>query len=302
MGNFRSYLKKLFNLMGFEVRRYKHRPAHINNGVDNSQGNLHLDYLDWARVNQLFDFNSRQLYTSYDIDADNYNVDVDFVLKQKWGLKGYGYSVVLDLVRKLHKSRSDNLKILDVGGAGSALPRAIFDQFGDQCWLIDDFGVESNDYITQGWYARVPNLRETLPLKHPMIHYVFGRLGEGKVPELKSASFDLIYSVSTLEHISMKMMPGVFNHMVDLLGPKGTMLHTIDLHPQEFQEWKNFLASYFRTRGVAPAAFEIANFDVFDENDPILMESPEVVYFVWNVRPKKYYPQSTLTMEIHRND
>jgi ubiquinone/menaquinone biosynthesis C-methylase UbiE len=302
MKKIRIYIKRMFKLLGFEIKQY--HPVvlfdpKLDNEFNDSQGNIKVTSFDWARVNQLFDFNSRQIYNFHSLDAENYDVEPELVEKFRWGLKGYGYSVVVDLVRKLHLNMGKKLKILDVGGGGSALPRVLSQEFGDECWLIDDFGVESKDLITQGWYKEIS--RETLPLKNPTVHYVFGRLGGSKIKELEPSSFDLIYSISTLEHIPMTSMTAVFNHMLELLKPNGIMLHTIDLSPREFPGWRKFLSDYFKTRGIPPAIFQIKNLNELDEIDPPLLESPEIVYTFWDGQPKKYYPQSALVIELHRN-
>ena len=295
----KQFIKRVLNLFGFEIKR-RVPSSSSNNKFDQSQGNFEVTSFGWAKANQLFDFNRRQVYNFHHLDAENYGVNPELVEKQKWGLKGYGYSTVFELVQKMHSQAKGSLKILDVGGGGSALPRVLSEQFGADAWLVDDFGIESNDESTQSWYD--PNFRETLPEKNPTIHYVFGRLGGPEKYGLEQGSFDLIYSISTLEHIPMTMIGAVFDHMIELLKPNGTMIHTIDLTSRKFPQWKTFLTDYFKTRGVAPATFEIKNFNELTEADPILLEPPEVVYLFWGKQPKKYVQCGSLVIELHRND
>jgi 2-polyprenyl-3-methyl-5-hydroxy-6-metoxy-1,4-benzoquinol methylase len=296
-------IQRIFNFFGFDIKRRAPSPAssrRSNNKFDLSQGNFKVTSFGWAKANQLLDFNRRQVYNFHHLDAENYGTDAELVERQKWGLKGYGYSTVMELVQKMHLQAGDPLKILDVGGGGSALPRVLSEQFGVEAWLIDDFGIESNEEKTQSWYD--PNFRETLPEKNPTVHYVFGRLGGTEKYGLEQGSFDLIYSVSTLEHIPITVMGVVFDHMLELLKPNGAMIHMIDLAPRRFPQWKTFLTDYFKTRGVAPETFEIKNFNELNEVDPVLLEPPEIVALFWGNQTQKYFPCSTLVIEIHGNN
>ncbi len=302
MAGLRQLIKNILGVFGLEIRRSRPRisASEASAGSHTTQGNYKVASFGWARANQLFDFINRQLYTRWDIDAENYDVPLDLVEKHQWSLKGFGYSLVIDTVQKLHSNGKQKLRILDVGGSGSGLPRALSEQFADECWLIDDFGIESNDQQTLDWYE--PNFRQTLASKNPMVHYVFGRLGGARLPELENGSFDLIYSVSTLEHIPMKMVKAVFDHMLELLAAGGVMVHTIDLGSAKFVGWQKFLMSYFRTRGVSPTIFAINNLNELGSDDPPLLESTEIVYTFWDTHPKKYYQEGTLVLEIHRCD
>jgi len=292
-------IKRLFSMVGFEIRRVP--PVFRLDTIgayDTSRGMAEVTSFAWARTNQLLDYVERQVYTRWDLDAKNYNAPTDLQKMCKWGLKGFGYSLVVETVRKLHSYRKETLHVLDVGGGGSGLSRAICEEFSDRCWLVDDFGIESSDEITSSWYKK--GVRESLVLNNPMVHYVFGRLGAGRIPELSENSFDLIYSVSTLEHIPMKAMAAVFDHMFDLLGPDGYMVHTIDSTKRRFPEWQIFLANYFKEYGVEPAVFAIGNLDEISDDDPPLLESVEVEYV--QERRRKYSPEGTLVLAIHRSD
>jgi hypothetical protein len=305
-------IKRLFSEIGLEIRRVprgfeirraapRFRPDGAG-GNHSSRGSVAVTSFTWATTNQFFDYLQRKLYTRWDLDAQNYNSQIDDVGMHKWGLKGFGYSLIIETVRKLHSDRKDSLNVLDVGGGGSGLPRVICEEFSDRCWLVDDFGVESGDKIFGRCYEK--GLRETLATKNPMVQYVFKRLGDGRIPELPQTSFDLIYSVSTLEHIPMEVMGGVFDHMFDLLGPRGCMVHTIDITRVEFLGWQNFLARYFKEYGVDPAVFAIENLDGTTFEDPYenspLLENVAVEYLLES-RPK-YVPEGTLVLAIRRSD
>ena len=290
-------IKRLFSMAGYEIRRISPVFHPDTSGAYvTSRGTVEVTSFAWARTNQLLDYIERQVYTRWDLDAKNYNVPTTLLEKSKWGLKGFGYSLVVETVKKLHSDGKDTLRVLDVGGGGSGLPIVICEEFSDHCWLVDDFGIESSDKATASWYAK--GLRESLAAKNPMIHYVFGRLGGGRIPELSGNSFDLIYSVSTLEHIPMVEMASVFDHMFDVLGPNGYMVHAIDITKLQLSEWQIFLANYFKEYGVEPAVFAIRNLDEISDEDPPLLESVEVEYLLQ--RQRKFSRIGTLVLAIHR--
>jgi hypothetical protein len=292
-------IKRLLGLMGLEIRRtpkvFRPEPAEA---CDPSRGAVEVATFAWAKANQSFDFIDRGLYDRWDLDADNYGLPEEIQEKHKWGLKGFGYSLVVETARKLHSGGKERLNILDVGGGGSALCRVLCEEFPDRGWIVDDFGIESRDGDTAGWYRQ--NLRESLRAKNPNVTYVFGRLGEERIVGLMDGSFDFVFSVSTLEHVPMKSMGSVFDHMLALLAPDGCMVHTIDTTKRRLAEWQIFLADYFKQYGVPPTTFATKNLDEVDEQDPPLLESAEVQYVLHHQR--RYHQEGTLVLEVYRRD
>lgn len=295
--NIRGTVKRLFKMAGFDVRRIPpvFRPE-ATGECDASRGTVAVTSFRWAKANESFGYIERDVYTRWELDAENYGIPKDLPEKHKWGLKGFGYSLVMDTVRQLHANGLATMNVLDVGGGGSALCKVLSEEFSDRCSLVDDFGIESGDADTASWYE--PHVRESLPAKNPTVHYVVGRLGGGRVPGLDEGSFDFIFSVSTLEHVPMKSMSSVFDHMLDLLSPSGFMVHTIDTRNPRLGEWQIFLANYFRHYGVDPAVFEIETLNEPDEENPPLLESAEVQYILHNTR--RGCREGTLVLEVRR--
>lgn len=301
MRSIRGIVKRVFNIVGLDVRRYRPRVPFLPEAVGEhnaSQGTVDIASFAWASANDALDYINRQLYTRWDFDAENYNAPIGLQQSHKWGLKGFGYSLVVDTVRKFHSDGKRRLNILDVGGGGSGVCRFLCDEFSDACWLVDDFGIESGDTWTAGWYE--PDWRESLLAKNPKVTYVFGRLGEVGLPELREGTFDLIFSVSTLEHIPLSVRGSVFDHMLALLAPNGWMVHTIDMTADMFPEWQTFLADYFEAYGVAPAVFATRNLDELDEDSAPLLESLEVRYTL-NGHQHEYHRQGTVVLGVHRS-
>lgn len=214
--------------LGLDVRRYRpgFDPPRFGNPSPR-RGRVTVLSFRWATTNELFEFLTRRLYDRWDLDADNYGVSVTEVEKHRWGLKGYGYCLIVDRLEKLHAAERRQLRVLDVGGGGSGLSRFLSDRFGDECWVVDDYGIESGDIATQGWYG--PGARDRFAEKNPNVRYVFGRIGDERNLDVKPASFDLIFSISTLEHIPSESWGPLFDHMFKLLNPTGgRMVHVID--------------------------------------------------------------------------
>jgi SAM-dependent methyltransferase len=136
-----------------------------------------------------------------------------------WGIKGHNYPWILK-----HGKFSKGQRVLDVGGGYSPLPQVIAERYGSQCWVADDFGVESGE---KEWFRKGD--RESLKEKYPLVNYVYERIGNIDSKSFERQSFDVIYSVSTLEHIPWRFMPAVFDHMTMLLKPGGKMFHCVDL-------------------------------------------------------------------------
>lgn len=277
MKNVRQIIRQLFNIVGLDIRRYHprvtFRPELVGEDYDLNQSDLRVSFA-WAPANEALDYVHKHTYTRWDLDAENFNTSKDLMEKHKWGLKGFGYSLVVETVRKMHLQWKQRLNILDVGGGGSGVCRALYEEYSDECYLVDDFGIVSGDKPTAAWYDS--DWRESLAVKNPMVTYVFGRLGGDIIPELTEGSFDLIFSVSTLEHIPMSKWSDVFDHMFTLLKPNGHIVHTIDISEELFLEWQIFLVNYFKEHGVAPTVFAIKNLNEQNDNNPPLLESAEV--------------------------
>lgn len=302
MPGLKRFTRKVIQRLGYDLHRYQppaFEPERYGKPIP-ARGHIEVNAFRWGSANELFDFVSRDVYNRWDLDAQNYDVSPSVMEKHRWGLKGYGYAFVTETIQKLHATESRRLKILDIGGGGSGLARFIAERFGDEAWVVDDFGVESEDGATQGWYAT--GLREQLAQQNPGVKYVFGRLGNGSHPELKPGYFDLIFSVSTLEHIPPEAWLGVFDHILELLDPNtGRTCHTIDSSNGQFRAWQKFFAEYFRDWGVAPSTFDIAPFTGYKDDDAPLTESPEIIYNFWG-KPPRFWRVGALALDITRTD
>ena len=298
----------VFSRLGLEVRRSRrsskpyqpYQPRTVGAPVGRPQ--VRVVEFGWAKANKLFEFLDRKLYTGWHFDAANYSAPLDLVSAHEWGLKGYGYSLAVEVASRLAEGRSRPLRVLDVGAGGSGLPRFLEEKLAAECWVIDDFGIESKDAHTAGWYGA--GLRESIAERNPNVHYVFGRLGGERQPQLQRNSFDLICSSSTLEHIPLVAMAAVFDHMFELLDEtSGVMVHAIDLTQDHLRDWQYFFGRYFRLRGVDPATFVTHNLGEGPPRDPALLESAEAFYrMARGSAPHPFSHMGTLVLHVRRGD
>lgn len=114
-------------------------------------------------------------------------------------------------------------RVLDVGAAYSNIPMYLQQTYGCEMWVADDFGLKSNE----SFWTRDRSPHEHIAA-HPEVKFTLERLGapDSSLPE---NYFDVIYSLSALEHVPGVSTPTVWSHMDRLLKPGGEMIHAIDM-------------------------------------------------------------------------
>lgn len=137
----------------------------------------------------------------------------------EFGIKGFDYPWLLTSC-----DWQKNKKVLDVGAAYSPMPIYLQKTYGCEVWVADDFGSSIGD----SFWLRGSSPQEHIN-NHPEVKYVLERLGDPEKSSLPSGYFDVVYSLSALEHVPAHIMPAVWRHMDSLLKPGGEMLHGIDL-------------------------------------------------------------------------
>ncbi|MFC1849983.1 class I SAM-dependent methyltransferase [candidate division CSSED10-310 bacterium] len=130
--------------------------------------------------------------------------------KEEWGLKTVGRLYCVDKIIKLKPNT-----MIEVGAGWSPY----FDQhFGEQneYWMLDDGCYDPFDKFD----LALKNRQNT--------HFVQGMLGDFN-PKLPAEYFDLVFSVSVLEHVPSALKNEVYNDMYRILKPGGWIVHSIDL-------------------------------------------------------------------------
>jgi Methyltransferase domain len=140
-------------------------------------------------------------------------------LELGFGLKGFDYGWLL----ASHEWKPAD-KILDVGGAYSELPVHIQQAFGCETWVVDDFGIAEND----PFWTRNKSPQEYIA-QRPQIKYVLERVGDPRNTSLPEGYFDIVYSVSVLEHVPAELTPAVWRHLGQLVKLGGELVHAIDI-------------------------------------------------------------------------
>ncbi len=140
-------------------------------------------------------------------------------LELGYGLKGFDYGWLL----ASHKWDGSD-KVLDVGGAYSQLPLYIQRQYGCETWVADDFGMDVND----PFWKRNREPQEYVS-QHPEIKYILERVGDPQHSSLTQGYFDVVYSISVLEHVPFQYTPAVWRHLGQLVKPGGELMHAIDI-------------------------------------------------------------------------
>ena len=160
-----------------------------------------LELFDYARVSALYEYMDAEVYLA------------------GCSIKGHNRPSVL---RNIDFQAGQ--RVLGVGEAYSELPAHIAKTYGCEVWVADDFGMSSGEEELWSRWGKPEELQE----KHPQVRYVFERMGRpsSTIPE---SYFDVVFSVSTLEHIPAANIPAVFTHMDRCLRPGGLSYHTIDV-------------------------------------------------------------------------
>lgn len=137
----------------------------------------------------------------------------------KYSVKGIEYPWILT-----SPEWNESRKALDVGCGYSTMPDYIQKKFGCEVWAVDDFGKSVGE---QQW-ERERDV-ETHVKKYDNIQFVIERLGDPKSSSLPTNYFDIIYSLSALEHVPAAMLVDVWRHMDALLRVGGELVHGVDI-------------------------------------------------------------------------
>ena len=186
------------------------------------------------------------------------------LLDQGSYLKRIGYLFVIGQIEKLRPKR-----ILEFGHARSPL----FQMFGDQCemWGVDDDIPQIPAEEMEAWRN-----------KHEQQHnarFIKGKVGE--VEGLPDDYFDLVCSVSVVEHIPLKKLNDVYNEIARTLKPGGWTVGSYDVR---YGRWTKPVFKAHLTAGLEwadPKAGPVFNWNsrnaCFEDGRHILQ------YYMWRI-------------------
>lgn len=131
-------------------------------------------------------------------------------------LKPLGYAHMVNLVETFKPKR-----ILEVGhGSGTYFFQLFKNRKDVEIWGLDDEVKDSSVSVDDLNAVREWN---------PHVKFVTGLLGTN-VQELPENYFDLVFSVSVIEHIPHEFLPGVFEETKRILKPGGIVSHSYDVY------------------------------------------------------------------------
>ena len=123
------------------------------------------------------------------------------------------------------------MRVLEVGGADCRAMRTIADH--NECWNADRFEGQG------GGPARV--------IETPGVRNALTFLGEFSA-ELPDAYFDIVFSLSVIEHVDTADLAGMFRDIARVLKPGGRTFHAIDVYLFDPDRWSETQADYTRRR------------------------------------------------------
>jgi len=129
-------------------------------------------------------------------------------------LKPLGYAHIVNLIENFKPQR-----VLEVGHGAMSF---IFQIFSEkiEMWGLDDVIEDSSVYEQDLKNVRIWN---------PKVKFVKDLLGRFS-KELPDNYFDLVYSVSVIEHIPHEILPSVFEDSYRILKPGGILSHSYDVY------------------------------------------------------------------------
>lgn len=132
-----------------------------------------------------------------------------------WGLKSMGTLFCVDKIMNIKPGR-----VLEVGPGWN---RHFSDHFGElhEYWMIDD----ATDI---GWSEKSQEKFEDAVQNRKNTHFVRGYLG-GFSNQLLDACFDLVFSISVVEHVPPEQKRNFYEDMFRILKPGGYIAHSIDM-------------------------------------------------------------------------
>ena len=168
----------------------------------------------------MFDFVRKPLlWSAWDAGlADEIGSTPDFELK-----------AIQDLAVYTHLRDAAGLRIAEAGAGNSRLLPALAP--ANECVAVDKFAGEA------GGPSRAPEIAG--------VRTVAAYLGEGD-PGLADAAFDVVFSISVLEHVGGAAVDAFHRDQLRILKPRGLFLHAIDIYLED-----------------SPAPLEVGRFETY---------------------------------------
>lgn len=141
----------------------------------------------------------------------------------------YQLKTVQDLAIFHQLKHAKKLKVAEVGGGNSRILPFLAKH--NRCFNID--GFEGKNAGPNG------------PVEIKGVENIVAYLGKDS-SQIKSSSFDTVFSISVVEHIALEELPEFHREIVRILKPGGTFFHAIDMYIGNKPETNNLqkMAAY----------------------------------------------------------
>ena len=148
---------------------------------------------------------------------------------------------------------------------GAGLNTFFDEQTGSECeyWMVDDAGFYPDDRFSNAMQKR----RNT--------RFVSGLLG-ANLPELPNNHFDLVFSISVLEHVPPSQRLAIYQEMYRVVRPGGHIVHSID-GGREYDARQHFEA--LRSAGFFVPSSPDLSIRVHVEDGPSTLFEPVCIVF-----------------------
>lgn len=177
----------------------------------------------------MFDFIRKNLLWK----AWNNGLEKEIGARRNFHLKSIQDIAVYNILRELKGN-----KIAEIGGGNSQILAALAKN--NECYNIEKFEGMGNG--------------PTQEIKIDGVTNILAYLGDysGEIPQ---GEFDVVFSISVVEHVPGEGMAGFLNEGIDILKPNGLWLHAIDIYIED-----------------KPSPFWLGRYDYYKEwiNDPRL--------------------------------
>lgn len=186
-----------------------------------------------------------------------------------WCLKDYGALFAYDTITT-RKAR----RVLEVGCGYDTFFAELMAKLQIEYWYID----RSNDYL--GIHGDLARFKEAAAKRASMgATFVDGLLGDPSASTLPADFFDVVFSISVVEHMDDAQMPAITKQVFQCLSPGGCSAHSIDIYPRSTKARQWHIASKMN-------GFEVPlpYYDAWSFEGPYttFIEQPKIRYLFYN--------------------
>ncbi|MEO8331582.1 MAG: methyltransferase domain-containing protein [Gallionella sp.] len=139
---------------------------------------------------------------------------------KRHSLKPLGHATVCEYINRKFIQTERSYRVLEIGHGASSPFFALF----NSSEKIKCYGIDDNDKDKTVSVAGLNKLRAS----YPNVEFHSGYLGGNTGNDLPSDFFDLVFSVSVIEHVPAEQLPDFHKDIFCILRPGGVQIHSYD--------------------------------------------------------------------------